>query len=148
MSWCERETIRLDWAYDRDASWHATGGSGRSAGVMHMPNPAEPVLAACSSRIVLFEESGAPATEVPAHRRCRRSGCTSRWPSDRRDGLNATQLGKLTALGYCGCDQSCMLLPSERARTRTICRYRHGSVKSIQQLNKAAADILIGGADA
>jgi hypothetical protein len=64
----------------------------------------------------------------------------------RRDGLTPEQVVVLASLGYCECDLGfCRLTTAERYRKRATCRYRHGSVKPIEKLNKAAANMVLGG---
>lgn len=60
----------------------------------------------------------------------------------RRDGLSPEQVEKLKALGWCGCNTACALLPVEQARTGRKCRYVAGKVKPISKLSKAASDLV------
>lgn len=61
---------------------------------------------------------------------------------ERRDGLSPEQVEKLKALGWCGCNTACALLPVEQARTGRKCRYVAGEVKPISKLSKAASDLV------
>lgn len=64
-------------AYRRDASWQNTIGVGYA---YHMPSESDPVLAACSRRIMLIMEYGEDAAALPDYQRCRRAACRNRWP--------------------------------------------------------------------